>query len=311
MRVIFMGTPAFAVPALTRLIADGFDLVAVYTQPPRPAGRGMKLTPSPVQQLAEQHGIKVHTPISLKPTEAQAEFAAHAADIAVVVAYGMLLPEAILRAPRLGCINIHPSDLPRWRGAAPLQRTIMAGDTHTACCIMQMDAGLDTGDVLARRAYSIPAAMNVGALHDVMANMGADMLPDVMRSLAAGNATPQTQSENGATYAKKITKEDAIIDWRQPASAIAAQIRGLAPSPGATTELHGEAIKILAATIIPTAAEAKTGDLSTTYGLSITCGDGATLRLDTIKRAGKQAQPSAHALRGWLLPPYNIFANKR
>ncbi len=309
MRLIFMGTPGFAVPALQRLIDETYEIVAVYTQPPRPSGRGQKLTPSPIHQLAEKHGIPVHTPTSLKGEDEQKIFADYKADIAVVAAYGMLLPKPILDAPRLGCINIHPSDLPRWRGAAPLQRTIMAGDTHTACCIMYMEEGLDTGAVLARCAYAIPENMTTGELHDVMAMMGANMLPAVIDGLNNGNLQATPQSAEGVTYAKKITKDDELIDWSKPAAEIHALIRGLAPNPGAATDLGGERVKLLESEVISQVMHNAAGSLSLADGLQITCGDGRSLRINLLKRPGKQAQPSADALRGWQLHEGIISGN--
>lgn len=308
MRVIFMGTPEFAVPPLRTLIAENFDICAVYTQPPRPAGRGQKLTPSPVHQLAAAEGIPVFTPTSLNDAAEQQCFANHKADIAVVAAYGMLLPPAILAGTRLGCINVHPSDLPRWRGAAPIQRTLMAGDSTTACCIMRMEEGLDTGAVYARRHYAITEGMNAGALHDVMAQMGADMLPEVMRSLANSTARATPQIEAGITYAKKITKEDCIIDCTRPAFDILNQIRGLAPAPCASLTIGGEAVKIISADIVPAPAGSHAGDVFLSHGLQITCVDGHALRVMTLKRPGKQAQSAIDALRGWALPEGNIFS---
>jgi methionyl-tRNA formyltransferase len=211
LRVIFMGTPQFAVPTLEAIMASSHQLVGVYSQPPRPAGRGQKVTKSPIHLLAEQHSIPVFTPTSLKSSEAQAEFAALQADVAVVAAYGLLLPQAILDAPKHGCINIHPSALPRWRGAAPIQRTIMAGDTTTDCCIMQMDAGLDTGAVLARETCVIPEHFTTGDLHDVMAKTGARMTVQVLSTLSS--LTPIPQSVDGVTYANNITIVDQYIDW--------------------------------------------------------------------------------------------------
>ena len=309
MRVIFMGTPVFAVPALQRLIDERYDVVAVYSQPPRPSGRGQKLTPSPIHLLANSRGIPVHTPTSLKSDDEQAIFAAYKADIAVVAAYGMLLPKPILDAPRLGCINIHPSDLPRWRGAAPIQRTIMAGDTHTACCIMFMEEGLDTGAVLARCAYPIPAGMTAGELHDVMAMMGANMLPAVIDGLNNAAIQAMPQSADGVTYAKKLTKDDEQIDWRKPAAEIAAQVRGLAPAPGAATDLGGERVKILSTEIVSKVMHSIPGQIDLHNGLVISCGDGQGLLINTLKRPGKQAQPTADALRGWPLHEYIISAN--
>lgn len=302
MRVIFMGTPQFAVPALEALIASAHEVVAVYSQPPRPAGRGMKLTPSPVQQLAEKHGIPVFTPVSLKPSEIQAAFAAHAADIAVVAAYGLLLPQAILDAPRLGCINIHPSDLPRWRGAAPIQRTLMAGDIETACCIIQLELGLDTGPIHLREPFTIPPDMDAGGLQDAMAEIGAKQVLAVLENLASTNPTaPIAQAVTGITYAEKITKADREMDWSKPASALLNQIRGLSPSPAASTSFHGEVIKIFKATI-------EQGDASKPAGIAldnqllINAGDGRALRLCELQRPGKSRQNATQFLQGFPVP---------
>ena len=298
MNVIFMGTPAFAVPALRALLTSSHRVVAVYSQPPRPAGRGMQLTPSPIQQLAEEHQLPVFTPERLSTPEAQQQFAAHAADIAVVAAYGLLLPAAILAAPTHGCINIHPSDLPRWRGAAPIQRTLMAGDTITACCIMQMDAGLDTGAVLMREAYTIPSHMNAGELQEAMATRGAALLLETLANWPSITAIPQ--SAEGITYAKKISKEDPRIDWSQPAAAIINQMRGLSPMPGAITTFDGEVIKLFEATI-------ERGDTSQPAGklldnqLLINCGDGQALRILMLQRSGKTRQKAADFLKGFAI----------
>ena len=298
MRVIFMGTPDFAVPALRTLIASGHEVVAAYSQPPRPAGRGMKLQPSPVHQLAEAHNIPVFTPVTLKTAEAQAEFAAHHADIAVVAAYGLLLPQAVLDAPKHGCINIHPSDLPRWRGAAPIQRTLMAGDTETACCIIRLELGLDTGPILAHEPYTIPETMDAGELHNVMAEKGAQQVLTVLAELDAGTNTPVTQSAEGVTYAAKILKSDRNIDWNQPARAILSQIRGLSPVPAAVTGLNGEAIKLFA-------AEIEAGDSTKPAGIAlddhllINAGDGQALRITQLQRPGKGKQAASQFLQGF------------
>lgn len=295
MRVIFMGTPGFAVPALQQLIDARYTIAAVYTQPPRPSGRGQKLTPSPIHQLAEKHGIPVHTPTSLKGEDEQRIFAGYNADIAVVAAYGMLLPKPILDAPRLGCINIHPSDLPRWRGAAPLQRTIMAGDTHTACCIMFMEEGLDTGAVLARSAYPVPANMTTGELHDTMAMMGANMLPTVIDGLNNGSIQATPQSAEGITYAKKITKDDQWLDWSKPAKQLYQQILGLSPAPGALCLVQDEQWKIHEAAIIPSDATTPAGSFLL-EALAFQAGDGNAVAMLKATRPGKPAMLAAQLL---------------
>lgn len=294
-----MGTPAFAVPALSALIASSHAVVAVYSQPPRPAGRGLKLTPSPIQQLAETHAIPVFTPTSLKSAEAQAQFSSHSADIAVVAAYGLLLPQAILAAPRLGCINIHPSDLPRWRGAAPIQRTLMAGDSETACCIIQLELGLDTGPIHLREPFTIPPEMDAGGLHDAMAQIGANQVLTVLERLASPHApAPIAQPAHGITYAEKITKDDRVLDWNKPASSLLAQIRGLSPNPGATTDINGETIKIFSASIEAGDAGKPTG-MALDDQLLINAGDGQALRLSMLQRPGKTRQNAADFLQGF------------
>ena len=295
MRLIFMGTPHFAVPTLQALIDSAHEVIAVYSQPPRPAGRGQKLTASPVHQLAEAHGITVHTPVSLKNPEAQQIFSAYQADAAIVAAYGLLLPQAILDAPKQGCINIHPSNLPRWRGAAPLQRTIMAGDTETAMCIMQMEAGLDTGPVLLRQPISIPPGTTTAMLHDQMSHLGATSLLKVLNELPA--LTAQFQSAEGVTYATKISKAEARIDWKQPAQHVQQLVLGLNPAPGAYFSHGGEHIKVLLGEAV--ANQGSPGTLIAEA--TIACGEGA-LRLIEIQRPGKKPQPISEALRGWNFP---------
>lgn len=297
MRIIFMGTPAFALPALTALLASEHTVVAAYTQPPRPAGRGMKLTPSPIHQCALEHGVPVHTPARLKTADEHAIFAQYEADVAVVAAYGLLLPPAILTGTRLGCINIHPSELPRWRGAAPLHRTIMAGDRSTACCIMQMDEGLDTGPVLARTAYTIADGTTTGQLHDHMAQLGATMTLDVLRALEAGTAHATPQPQTGATYAAKLTKADQFLDWSQDATTLLHQVRGLNPAPVALVRYGLEQFKLFEAT-------AETGDAAQPPGtvlddrLLVNAGHGTALRLTRLQRPGKSPQDAATFLQG-------------
>lgn len=289
MRVIFMGTPDFAVPTLAALIAaPEHEVVAVYSQPPRPSGRGHKVTPSAVHQLAEQHGIAVFMPTSLKSPEAQAQFASNAADIAVVAAYGLLLPPAILQGCAKGCINVHPSDLPRWRGAAPIQRTLMAGDAATAMCIMQMDEGLDTGAVLLREPFAITPEMDAGALHDTMAAIGARATLDVLSRYDSLSPVPQ---QGDATYAAKMTKAEAMLDFSLPAAQLLNAIRGLSPNPAARVQLGGEEVKVFAA------------EVRESEGLlSLRCGDGKFLEITELQRAGRKRMSSAEALKGWDIP---------
>ncbi|HHV69070.1 MAG TPA: methionyl-tRNA formyltransferase, partial [Ochrobactrum intermedium] len=239
MRVVFMGTPEFSVPILTAIIGHGYEVVAVYTQPPRPAGRrGLELTKSPVHEKAEQFGIPVFTPKSLRSAEEQDVFASLEADVAIVVAYGLLLPQAILDAPRLGCYNGHASLLPRWRGAAPIQRAIMAGDAETGMMIMKMDAGLDTGPVAMAEKVAITPDMTAGELHDRLSMIGADLMIRALGALERESLALQPQAEEGVTYAAKIDKAEARIDWSKPAKDVHNTIRGLSPFPGAWCEME-------------------------------------------------------------------------
>ncbi len=294
MRVIFMGTPEFSVPVLEAL-AQAHDVVAVYSQPPRPAGRGKALRPSPVQARAEALGLPVRHPLNFKTEEARAEFAAFEADVAVVVAYGLILPQAVLDAPKRGCLNIHASLLPRWRGAAPIHRAIMAGDAETGICIMQMEAGLDTGPVLLRRATPIGATETTGALHDRLSAMGAEMILEALAAL--DNLTPAVQPEEGVTYAAKIDKAEARIDWTRPATELIRQINGLSPFPGAWCEIAGERVKLLRAA--PADGSAAPGTVL--GGFIIACGAGA-LEVIEAQREGKRPMPATEILRGLSLP---------
>lgn len=291
MRVIFMGTPDFSVPVLQALVDAGHEIAAVYCQPPRPAGRGKKDRPSPVQMRAEALGLAVRSPKSLRTPEAQAEFAAFQADIAVVVAYGLILPQAILDAPAQGCLNIHASLLPRWRGAAPIHRAIMAGDAQTGVCIMQMEAGLDTGPVLLRQATDIGAQETTGALHDRLSAMGADLIVTALARLP--DLMPQAQPEDGVTYAEKISKSEARIDWTQDAQTVDRQIRGLSPFPGAWCEVGGERIKLLGSHVV--AGEGTPGQVL--GGFTIACGQGA-VAVTHAQRAGKKAMGADEVLKG-------------
>lgn len=297
MKLIFMGTPGFAVPTLQALIAAKHEIVAVYSQPPRPAGRGMKLTASPVQELAEKHTIPVFTPASLKGAQEQEQFRAHGADAAVVVAYGLLLPQPILDAPKHGCINLHPSDLPRWRGAAPLQRTIMAGDMNTACCTMLMDAGLDTGDVLIRHKFPVPDGMSFGALHDAMSKVGASLIVETLEHMVAGTLTRTAQPKDGI-YAAKITKEDQLLDFSLPAARVRQHILGLSPAPGAFTALNGESVKVFGATVEAGDANKAPGTLLDDT-LLVNCGHGSAVRLTQLQRQNKARQDNSAFLQGF------------
>ncbi|MEX0971180.1 MAG: methionyl-tRNA formyltransferase [Paracoccaceae bacterium] len=293
MRVVFMGTPAFSVAALDAIIAAGHEVVAAYSQPPRPAGRGKKPRPGPVAARAEALGISLCTPASLRNAEAQAEFAAHHADIAVVVAYGLILPQTVLDTPRLGCLNIHASLLPRWRGAAPIQRAIMAGDAQTGICIMQMEAGLDTGPVLARATLDIAPHHTSGDLHEVLAVLGGEEIVKVLANVE--KLTPAPQPADGITYAAKIDKAEALINWSAPAPAVLRQIHGLSPFPGAWFELLGERVKVLRAEL---ASGQGAPGTRLDDGLSIACKSGA-IRLTQLQRAGRGAMAADDFLRGF------------
>ena len=294
MRVIFMGTPDFSVPAL-RAIAARHDVVAVYSQPPRAAGRGQKPRPSPVALAAQALGIPVRTPARLRDPQDQADFAALDADVAVVVAYGLILPQPVLDAPRLGCLNIHASILPRWRGAAPIHRAILAGDAETGVAIMQMEAGLDTGPVLALTRTPIAADDTTASLHDRLSAMGADLITDVLDRLPLP-AVPQP--DDGVTYATKIDKAEARIDWTQPAEQVDRQIRGLSPFPGAWCMVGDERVKLLASSVAQGQGEPGT----VLPDFTIACGAGA-VRIALAQRAGKKPMAPADLLRGWALPP--------
>ncbi len=291
LRIIFMGTPDFAVPALRALHAAGHEVVCAYTQPPRPAGRGKKLMPSPVQMAAEALGVPVRSPVSLRNTEAQAEFAALNADVAVVAAYGLILPQAVLDAPTHGCLNIHASLLPRWRGAAPIHRAVMAGDVETGVTIMQMESGLDTGPMLHKVAVPV-GRRTTGDLFDELGAVGAAAMVEVLADLAA--FPPETQDDAAAIYAPKIDKAEARIDWAEPAAAIERKVRGLAPFPGAWFELAGERVKLLLAEV--TEGESAVGTVLDD-DLTIACGQGA-LRPLRLQRAGKPVLERAEFLRG-------------
>ena len=292
MRVIFMGTPDFSVPVLDALVLAGHEISAVYCQPPRPAGRGKKDRPSPVQQRAEALGLLVRHPVSLKTAEAQAEFAALDADVAVVVAYGLILPQAVLDAPKSGCLNIHASLLPRWRGAAPIHRAIMAGDIETGVCIMQMEAGLDTGPVLLRAATPIRTTETTIELHDRLSAMGAELIVEALRHLP--DLQPEPQPEEGVTYASKIDKAEARIDWSRPATEVDRQIRGLSPFPGAWFDLGGTRVKVLASKLAE--GEGAAGEVLDDT-LRVGCGEGA-VQLIRLQRAGKAAQDAQTFQRG-------------
>jgi len=303
LRLIFMGTPEFSVPTLLELVAYGHDIAAVYTRAPKPGGRGMKLQPTPVEVEARRLGIPVLTPKTLKAPEALAEFRTHDADAAVVVAYGMILPQAILDAPKLGCFNLHASLLPRWRGAAPINRAIMAGDAESGIMVMKMDAGLDTGDVAMAERLPITDAMTASDLHDALARLGADLMVRAMAALERGALQLTRQSEQGVTYAAKIEKAEARIDWSRPAREVLRHIHGLSPFPGAWSEIAGggEAarVKILRCDLVKGSGEP--GAVLDSQ-LTIACGEGA-IRIVELQRAGKAPMKATEFLRGTPLKP--------
>jgi methionyl-tRNA formyltransferase len=296
MRIIFMGTPDFSVPVLDALVDAGHEIAAVYCQPPRPAGRGKKDRPTPVHARAEALGLPVRHPVSLKSPEAQAAFAALQADVAVVVAYGLILPQAILDAPARGCLNIHASLLPRWRGAAPIHRAIMAGDAETGVCIMQMEAGLDTGPVLLREATPIGATETTAQLHDRLSALGAAAVVRALGQL--DDLTPQVQPEDGVTYAHKIDKAEAALDWSADAVAVDRQIRGLSPFPGAWFDHDGVRIKVLGSRLAT--GQGAAGEVLDD-ALTVACGTGA-VQLTRLQKAGRGAQDASEFLRGTALP---------
>jgi methionyl-tRNA formyltransferase len=289
-----MGTPEFAVPALRALVSAGHEVAAVYCQPPRPAGRGQKERPSAVQLAAEALGLPVRTPASLRKPDAQAAFAALRLDLAVVAAYGLILPKPILDAPRLGCLNIHASLLPRWRGAAPIQRAILAGDAMTGITIMQMDEGLDTGPILLQEAIPIVGSATAATLHDALAQCGAGLIVQAIEALEAGTLEAKPQPEAGVTYAKKIEPADARILWSEPAAAIECKVRAFAPRPGAWFELDGARVKVLAADVVAGVGEPGT---ALDDQLTVACGDGA-IQLLHLQREGRRALDREAFLRG-------------
>lgn len=304
MRIVFMGSPEFSVPVLDALVAAGHEIACVYCQPPRPAGRGKKDLPTPVQVRAEALGLPVRSPVSLKAQEAQIAFAALKADVAVVVAYGLILPAAILDAPRYSCLNIHASLLPRWRGAAPIHRAILAGDKTTGICIMQMEAGLDTGPVLHRAKVTIGPEETTAVLHDRLSVLGAEAIVDALSRLDKLDAVPQP--DEGVTYATKIDKAEARINWGKPAVEIDRQIRGLSPFPGAWTDAGGTRVKFLASRVSSGSGPAGSVMLDP---LRVACGTGA-VEVMQLQRAGKGAQDAATFLNGCSLEAGQILGGE-
>jgi methionyl-tRNA formyltransferase len=295
LRLAFMGTPDFAVPSLEALRAAGHEIVCVYTQPPRPAGRGHQPQPSPVARAAEAAGISVRTPAKLDAAEAEA-FRALDLDAAVVAAYGLILPPAVLAAPRLGCLNVHASLLPRWRGAAPIQRAILAGDKETGVTIMQMEAGLDTGPMLLREAVPIGPGTTAAELHDRLAALGARLIVAALSGVATGTIQAVPQPAEGVTYAKKLSRGEGRLDWHRPAEELERMVRALNPAPGVWFERGGERIKVLAAEVVPSRSGAPGTVLDA--ALAVACGGGA-LRLTRLQRAGRAPVDAEAFLRGY------------
>jgi methionyl-tRNA formyltransferase len=300
LRLIFMGTPDFAVAVLDALVQAGHEIAGVYSQPPRRAGRGHKEHPSPVHDYAEARGLAVRTPVDLKDASVRREFAGIGADVAVVAAYGLILPQAILDAPLLGCLNAHASLLPRWRGAAPIQRAILAGDAETGITIMRMDAGLDTGGILLAEALPIAPGATAGALHDALAALAGRLMAEALGGLAAGKLASHPQPEEGVTYADKVGSDDARLDWARPAAELERVVRAFAPRPGAWFEVRGERIRVLESGIVEGPREAAPGTVLDD-ALTVSCGDGA-LRLVRVQRGGKAPMDAADFLRGYDIP---------
>ncbi|MCP3379629.1 methionyl-tRNA formyltransferase [Bradyrhizobium sp. CCGUVB4N] len=300
LRLIFMGTPDFSVPTLLELVAHGHEIVAVYTRAPKPGGRrGLQMQPTPVEEAARKLGVPVLTPKTLKTQEALDEFSAFDADAAVVVAYGMILPQAILDAPKLGCYNLHASLLPRWRGAAPINRAIMAGDAESGVMVMKMDVGLDTGDVAMAERLAITDSMTAVDLHDRLSRLGADLMVRAMAALDRGGLQLKKQSEDGVTYAAKIDKAEARIDWSKPARAVLRHIHGLSPFPGAWAELENARLKILRCELAKGSGEP---GAVLDEQLTIACGEGA-IRIIELQREGKGRMQAADFLRGVPVKP--------
>jgi methionyl-tRNA formyltransferase len=298
LRIIFMGTPDFAVPTLVEIVGRGHEVVAVYTRAAKPAGRGMEPKPTPVEREARRLGLPVHTPTTLRTPEAVAAFEAHGAEAAVVVAYGLILPKPVLDAVPLGCFNLHASLLPRWRGAAPINRAIMAGDCETGVMVMKMEEGLDTGPIAMERRVPVPADMTAGQIHDALARLGADLMVNALSALERSSLVLTPQPADGITYAAKLTNAETRIDWSRPAQAVHDHIRGLSPFPGAWCELaiDGKPTRLK---VLRTTLAAGSGPPGTLVddGLTVACGDGA-VRILELQRAGRQAMKAEDFLRG-------------
>jgi methionyl-tRNA formyltransferase len=299
LRLVFMGTPDFAVPTLVELVGRNYDVAAVYTRAAKPAGRGMELQPTPVAKTAEKFGLPVLTPTTLRGDEAAAAFAAHGADAAVVVAYGLILPLPVLDAVPLGCFNVHASLLPRWRGAAPINRAIMAGDAETGVTIMRMNEGLDTGDIAMPERVAIGSDMTAGELHDQLAPLGADLMLRALGALERGSLALTPQPAEGVTYAAKIGNSETRIDWSKPAEAVHNHIRGLSPFPGAWCELPGDGAPPVRIKLLRTTRVEGSGPPGSVLDdrLTIACGSGA-IRIHQLQRAGRQPMPAEAFLRG-------------
>ncbi|KMK12999.1 methionyl-tRNA formyltransferase [Pluralibacter gergoviae] len=311
LRIIFAGTPDFAARHLDALLSSGHQIVGVFTQPDRPAGRGKKLMPSPVKALAEEKGLPVFQPVSLRPEENQQLVADLQADVMVVVAYGLILPKAVLTMPRLGCINVHGSLLPRWRGAAPIQRALWAGDSETGVTIMQMDVGLDTGDMLHKLACPITAEDTSATLYDKLAELGPQGLIETLKQLASGTATPEVQDEARVTYAEKLSKEEARVDWTLSAAQLERCIRAFNPWPMSWFEIEGQPVKVWAASVIADAADAAPGTILdvSKQGIRVATGDGI-LNLLSLQPAGKKAMSAQDLLnsrREWFMPGSRLY----
>ena len=298
LRLAFMGTPDFAVPSLSALIDAGHDIPAVYTQPPRPAGRGHRERRSPVHGFAAGHGLQVHTPATLRDASEQAAFAALDLDAAVVAAYGLILPKPVLDAPRLGCLNVHASLLPRWRGAAPIHRAILAGDRESGVTIMQMDEGLDTGAMLLSQSVPIDGGTTTAVLHDRLAALGADLIVEALERAAAGTLEPVPQPEEGVIYAAKIGPADGRIDWSD-ADLVGRQVRALSPRPGAWFEFAGERLKVHA---VEPASGAGVAGIALDDNLTVACAAGGAVRLLRLQRPGKAPMDAGDLLRGFAIP---------
>ncbi len=305
MRLVFMGTPEFAVPSLAALVAAGHDIACVYTQPPRPAGRGQRAQASPVQQYAESHGFDLHFPTTLKDPREHVHFATLRPQAAVVAAYGLILPGSLLAVPPLGCLNVHASLLPRWRGAAPIQHCILAGDKRSGVAIMKMDAGLDTGPIVLAGAVRVTRASTAASLHDRLAKLGAELIVEALAGLADGTLTPTPQPEFGVSYAPRLARRDGRLDWRQQAAALERQVRAFYPWPGAWFETDGIRIKVLRAAVVRRRSRALPGTVLDDT-LTVACGEGA-LRISQVQREGRDAMQAGDFLRGFDLPAGTVL----